>query len=157
MTTGLGIGLSVLAGFLCFTLRLFSKARHVETRGFGDAACPPTIMVEGKRAEEEESWSRTSSRSRVYTPGTPLTPSQVRPPFTPSQVRPPLTPSQVTPHPYIAVLQVRRVSTLSGLSVTVQDKDFTVRPVSPGPAGSADPLFPPGIAARALLVNMTFF
>ena len=92
-TTGLGIGLSVLAGFLCFTLRLFSKARHVETRGFGDAACPPTIMVEGKRAEEEESWSRTSSRSRVYTPGTPLTPSQVRPPLTPSQVRPPLNPT----------------------------------------------------------------
>ena len=29
---GLGIGLSVLACFLCFTLRLFSKARIVETR-----------------------------------------------------------------------------------------------------------------------------
>ena len=29
---GLGIGLSVLALFICFTLRLFSKARNVEAR-----------------------------------------------------------------------------------------------------------------------------
>ena len=29
---GLGIGLSVLACFLCFTLKLFSKARTMETR-----------------------------------------------------------------------------------------------------------------------------
>ena len=36
---GLGIGLSVLACFLCFTLRLFSKARTVETRyDWGDCS-----------------------------------------------------------------------------------------------------------------------
>ena len=30
--TGLGVGLSLLAVFIWFTLRLFSKARHVESR-----------------------------------------------------------------------------------------------------------------------------
>jgi len=109
---GLGIGLSVLTCFLCFTLRLFSKARIVESRGYGDASIPPTIMVEGKDVMgDTESCSRASSKSRIYTPGPPLTPTQVR-----------------------------RMSTLSTLSVTVQDKDFTVRPVSPA-AGSNDPLF----------------
>ena len=29
---GLGIGLSLLALFICFTLKLFSKARNVEAR-----------------------------------------------------------------------------------------------------------------------------
>lgn len=111
---GLGIGLSVLTCFLCFTLRLFSKARTVETRGYGDASMNPTIMIDGKdMTGDVESCSRASSKSRIYTPGAPLTPTQVR-----------------------------RMSTLSTLSVTVQDKDFTVRPVSPGIAtGSNDPLF----------------
>ena len=84
-------------------------------RGYGDASIPPTIMVEGKDVMgDTESCSRASSKSRIYTPGPPLTPTQVR-----------------------------RMSTLSTLSVTVQDKDFTVRPVSPA-AGSNDPLFEQG-------------
>ena len=71
----------------------------------------PTIMIDGKdMTGDVESCSRASSKSRIYTPGAPLTPTQVR-----------------------------RMSTLSTLSVTVQD--FTVRPVSPGIAtGSNDPL-----------------
>ena len=65
-------------------------------------------------SQELENCSRTSSKSRIYTPGPPLTPSQVR-----------------------------RMSELSSLSVTVQEKDFTVRPVSPGASvgGSLDLLF----------------
>jgi len=107
---GLGLGLSALTAFICFTLKLFSKARTVRTRGYGDANVPPTITVEGRDlgSEEEEQWSRASSKSRIYTPGHPLTPSQVR-----------------------------RMSELSTVSVKVQDKDFTVRPVSPM-YGSAD-------------------
>jgi len=107
---GLGLGLSALTAFICFTLKLFSKARTVRTRAYGDASVPPTITVEGKDlgSEEEEQWSRASSKSRIYTPGQPLTPSQVR-----------------------------RMSELSTVSVKVQDKDFTVRPVSPM-YGSAD-------------------
>jgi len=115
---GLGIGLSLLALFICFTLKLFSKARNVEARGFGDAVLPPTIMVEGKNVTQDvETCSRTSSKSRIYTPGPPLTPSQVR-----------------------------RMSELSSLSVTVQERDFKMRPVSPnnsGP-GSLDMLFEEG-------------
>ena len=40
---------------------------------------PPTITVEGRDlgSEEEEQWSRASSKSRIYTPGNPLTPNQV--------------------------------------------------------------------------------
>jgi len=118
---GLGIGLSLLSIFICFTLKLFSKARNVEARGYADASLPPTIMVEGKDVSHEvETCSRTSSKSRIYTPGPPLTPSQVR-----------------------------RMSELSCLSVTVQEKDFKMRPVSPGAAvagynsgpGSLDMLF----------------
>jgi len=113
---GLGVGLSGLTAFLCFTLKLFSKARTVQTRGYGDASVPPTITLEGKDlgGEEEEQWSRASSKSRIYTPGHPLTPSQVR-----------------------------RMSELSTVSVKVQDKDFTVRPVSPM-YGSEDLLFKDG-------------
>lgn len=119
--TGLGVGLSLLAVFIWFTLRLFSKARHVESRGFGDASLPPTIMVEGKDVSGQEvadTVSRTSSKSRIYTPGPPLTPSQVR-----------------------------RMSELSSLSVTVQERDFKMRPVSPNPqsvGGSLDMLFEEG-------------
>ena len=39
-------------------------------RGFGDASLPPTIMVEGREMDQEaETVSRTSSKSRIYTPG----------------------------------------------------------------------------------------
>ena len=41
-------------------------------RGFGDASLPPTIMVEGKDVSGQEvadNVSRTSSKSRIYTPG----------------------------------------------------------------------------------------
>ena len=77
----------------------------------------PTIMIDGKdMSGDVEGCSRASSKSRIYTPGAPLTPDQVR-----------------------------RMSTLSTLSVTVQDKDFTVRPVSPGiNTGSGDLLFEQG-------------
>lgn len=112
---GLGLGLTSLTALLCFTFKLFSKARTVETRGYGDASQPPQLMVEGVDVSQEvENCSRTSSKSRIYTPGPPLTPSQVR-----------------------------RMSELSSLSVTVQEKDFTVRPVSPGASvgGSLDLLF----------------
>ena len=84
-------------------------------RGYGDASQLPQLLVEGKDVSQElENCSRTSSKSRIYTPGPPLTPSQVR-----------------------------RMSELSSLSVTVQEKDFTVRPVSPGASvgGSLDLLF----------------
>ena len=105
---GLGLGLTGLTALLCFTFRLFSKARTVETRGYGDASQPPQLLVEGVDVSQDvENCSRTSSKSRIYTPGPPLTPSQVR-----------------------------RMSELSSLSVTVQEKDFTVRPVSPGAPGS---------------------
>ena len=116
---GLGIGLSVLTIFICFTLKLFSKARNTETRGYGDASIPPTIMVEGKDVStaDVETCSRTSSKSRIYTPGPPLTPSQVR-----------------------------RMSELSTLSVTVGERDFKMRPVSPNTSGpgSLDMLFEEG-------------
>ena len=77
----------------------------------------PTILLDGKdMAGDIENCSRASSKSRIYTPGAPLTPDQVR-----------------------------RMSTLSTLSVTVQDKDFTVRPISPGNVGnSKDLLFEQG-------------
>ena len=43
-------------------------------RGFGDASLPPTIMVEGKdvSGQEVDTVSRTSSKSRIYTPGESL-------------------------------------------------------------------------------------
>merc|ERR1719323_2225178 len=76
-------------------------------------------MVEGKNVTQDvETCSRTSSKSRIYTPGPPLTPSQVR-----------------------------RMSELSSLSVTVQERDFKMRPVSPNTqsaAGSLDMLFEEG-------------
>ena len=76
---GLGLGLTALTALLCFTFRLFSKARNVETRGYGDASQPPQLLVEGVDVSQEvENCSRTSSKSRIYTPGPPLTPSQVR-------------------------------------------------------------------------------
>ena len=87
----------------------------MEARGYGDASQPPQLLVEGVDVSRDvENCSRTSSKSRIYTPGPPLTPSQVR-----------------------------RMSELSSLSVTVQEKDFTVRPVSPGASvgGSLDLLF----------------
>ena len=89
----------------------------------------PTIMLDGKDMTGDiESCSRASSKSRIYTPGAPLTPDQVR-----------------------------RMSTLSTLSVTVQDKDFTVRPVSPGRniTNSKDMLFQQGgeILPKKLTLN----
>ena len=89
----------------------------------------PTIMLDGKDMTGDiESCSRASSKSRIYTPGAPLTPDQVR-----------------------------RMSTLSTLSVTVQDNDFTVRPVSPGrnPSNSKDMLFQQG--GEILPMNLTLY
>ena len=44
------------------------------------------------------------------------------------------------------------MSNLSTLSVTVQDKDFTVRPVSPGQAtGSHDLLLEPGLSLVGII------
>ena len=91
----------------------------------------PTIMLDGKDMTGDiESCSRASSKSKIYTPGAPLTPEQVR-----------------------------RMSTLSTLSVTVQDKDFTVRPVSPGKnvTNSKDMLFEQGgkTLSRKLRIRLT--
>ena len=47
-----------------------TELRNICGRGFGDASLPPTIMVEGREMDQEaETVSRTSSKSRIYTPG----------------------------------------------------------------------------------------
>ena len=55
--------------------------------------------------------------------------------------------SYITQGPPLTPSQVRRMSELSSLSVTVQERDFKMRPVSPNTqsaAGSLDMLFEEG-------------
>ena len=52
-------------------MRNHMSCHYPVCRGFGDASLPPTIMVEGKdvSGQEVDTVSRTSSKSRIYTPG----------------------------------------------------------------------------------------
>lgn len=103
--------LSLLAFLLCFIIRLFNKNRFSQHRPCTDAALTPIIRLEGKElivAESVEMLSTSSaspaSDSRTYSPGPVLTPDDLR-----------------------------KMSLLSSLSVTIPlDEDtFSVRAVSP--------------------------
>jgi len=122
VVVGLSLGLSLLTILLCFTLKLFVKQPRRRHSGFAEQTSAPTIKLDGKELCNRESWSRSSTHSRVYSPGPPLTPTELR-----------------------------KMSLLSSLSVTVPlGQDFTFRSVSPSsslPASSN--LFPPGGEERS--------